>query len=68
MKDALAIPTARRDHWLLDSDAHRPEDLMTRQFALSVARGAGLSEEDADVLLDSSPKDLLVGLGFERPA
>ncbi len=53
---------------VLDSDAHRPEDLMTRQFALSVARGAGLSEEDADVLLDSSPKDLLVGLGFERPA
>ena len=49
---------------VLDSDAHAPEDLMSREFAMKVARGAGLDEEDAYALLETSPKDLLSGLGI----
>ena len=50
---------------VLDSDAHQLGDLMTREFAMSVALGAGLNEEDALDLLDSEPKVLLerVGVG-----
>ena len=48
---------------VLDSDAHQPGDLMTREFAMSVALGAGFNEEDALDLLDSEPKDLLQRLG-----
>ena len=44
---------------VLDSDAHAPDELMTREFAMSVARGAGLSDEDARALLDREPKELL---------
>ena len=44
---------------VLDSDAHQPEDLLTRDFAIGVARGAGLDAEDAVALLDEAPLDLL---------
>ena len=37
-------------------------DLLTREFAMKVARGAGLSEQDAEELLDRAPKDLLAKL------
>ena len=47
---------------VLDSDAHEPGDLLTRDFAMNVARGAGLSDQDATALLDDSPKDLLARL------
>ena len=47
---------------VLDSDAHQPGDLLTRDFAMNVARGAGLSSDDATALLDESPKDLLTRL------
>ena len=44
---------------VLDSDAHEPGDLLTRDFALSVARGAGLDEDAAESLLEDAPRDLL---------
>ena len=44
---------------ILDSDAHAPEDLLTRDFAMKVARGAGLDEDEARALLDSAPMELL---------
>ena len=47
---------------VLDSDAHQPGDLLTRNFAMRVARGAGLSDEDATALLGDSPRDLLARL------
>lgn len=52
-------------HMVLDSDAHEPDDLLTRDFALTVALGSGLSEQDAFTLLDSEPQGLLkrVGVG-----
>ena len=59
------VSTARQAgaRMVLDSDAHTPGDLLTREFALSVARGAGLSEQDAAALLDSGPAELLAKLG-----
>ncbi len=50
---------------VLDSDAHQPTDLLTREYAMDVARGAGLSEEDAVALLDHAPKDLLAKLDID---
>ncbi len=44
---------------VLDSDAHTPDDLLTRDFAMTVALGAGLDAEEAAMLLDRSPRDLL---------
>ena len=48
---------------VLDSDAHEPGDLLTREFAMKVARGSGLDIEDASSLLDHSPLDLLDRVG-----
>ena len=44
---------------VLDSDAHEPGDLLTREFAMRVARGAGLDQADAEALLEDGPRDLL---------
>ena len=44
---------------VLDSDAHEPGDLLTRDFAMGVARGAGLSEQEAVALLEDAPRELL---------
>ena len=53
---------------ILDSDAHAPDDLLTREFAMTVALGAGLDEDEACALLDKSPLDFLNKLGVEHPA
>ena len=53
---------------VLDSDAHAPEDLLTREFAMNVAVGAGLEDEDAGALLEEAPRQLLASLGVEAPA
>ena len=50
---------------VLDSDAHAPGDLMTRDFAMKVALGAGLDEEDARSLLDQAPLALIKRLQVE---
>ena len=50
-------------HMVLDSDAHAPDDLLTRDFAMTVARGSGMSEEEAVALLDSEPMGLLRRVG-----
>lgn len=52
---------------ILDSDAHAPEDLLTRDFAIKTARGAGLDADEADALLDSAPMDLLRRIGACPP-
>ena len=44
---------------VLDSDAHAPSDLLTREHAMKVALGAGLGQQDADALLEDSPRQLL---------
>ncbi len=50
---------------ILDSDAHEPGDLLTRDFAMKVARGAGLDADAAKHLLDDAPLDLLRRVGVE---
>ncbi len=57
--------TARRAGaaMLLDSDAHAPGDLLTREFAMNVARGAGLDHAEADSLLEVGPRELLARVG-----
>ena len=55
---------------VLDSDAHEPGDLLTREFAMKVARGAGLDPEAAESLLEDGPRDLLArveGRGAPSP-
>ena len=51
---------------VLDSDAHAPGDLLSREYAMNVARGAGMDTEDAVTLLDSAPLDLLDRVGVSR--
>ena len=51
---------------ILDSDAHEPQDLMTREYAEKVAIGAGLSREQATSLLNTSPLILLKTLKRQR--
>ena len=52
---------------VLDSDAHEPEDLLTPEIRLAVAKGAGLSDDEVHALLETNPKDLLTKLGFPTP-
>ena len=44
---------------VLDSDAHAPGDLMTREYAMRVALGAGLDRRQAEDLLDDAPRRFL---------
>ena len=44
---------------ILDSDAHEPEDLMTREYAEKVALGSGLNLNRTGDLLDKAPISLL---------
>lgn len=48
---------------VVDSDAHEPEDLLTREFARRVAFGAGLSEEEVHRALVDNAQALLKKLG-----
>lgn len=50
---------------VLDSDAHQPDDLLTREFAMKVAIGSGLDEEEAKALLENGPRELLKRIGVE---
>jgi len=48
---------------LVNTDAHSPSDLSTMEFAGKVARGAGLSAEEASAALVANPEALLRKLG-----
>jgi histidinol phosphatase-like PHP family hydrolase len=43
---------------VVDTDAHSPSNLITREFALKVAMGAGLSENQAQDVLNNSMRFL----------
>ena len=49
---------------VLDSDAHEPDDLLTPEFRLKVAKGAGLDDDEIHALLQLNPRNLLEKLGF----
>ncbi len=44
---------------VIDSDAHAPEDLMAEKDAYTVALGAGLSKEEADLAIQKIPFDAI---------
>ncbi len=48
---------------VVNTDAHSPEDLSTMAFATTVARGAGMTPEEARAALVDSPEMLLRKLG-----
>ncbi len=50
---------------VLDSDAHEPDDLLTVEITHKIAKGAGLTDEDAHALLEVNPQKLLKRLGFD---
>ena len=49
---------------VLDSDAHEPDDLLTVELTQKIAKGAGLTDEDAHALLQTNPEKLLARLGY----
>ncbi len=53
---------------ILDSDAHEPRDLLTYDFALEVAIGAGLSRAEAEALLSDGPRQVLERVGAAEEA
>lgn len=44
---------------VLNSDAHAPDDIMTKEDALAVAREAGLSEENTEMVVSVNPGAIL---------
>lgn len=50
---------------VLDSDAHEPDDLLTAEITHKIAKGAGLTDEDAHALLQVNPQKLLKRLGYD---
>ncbi len=57
------LARAKGARLLVNTDAHSPSDLSTMDFANRVARGAGLSPEEARTALVSNPEELLKKLG-----
>lgn len=45
--------------FLVNTDGHAPGDLLTEKHAVTVARGAGLSDDEIEVVLKENPKILL---------
>lgn len=55
----VAIGREAGAKFLVSTDAHGPRDLLTPDFALAVARSAGLTEEEVREVLFENPKLLL---------
>lgn len=47
------------ENFILNTDTHAPNNLITQDFAYNVALGAGFSEEDAIKIIKDNPKILL---------
>jgi putative hydrolase len=56
------VGSAARVRFVVDSDGHHPDDLLTPQLAWKVARGAGLDEAAARDVLEVNPERLLFKL------
>lgn len=48
--------------FIVDSDGHEPGDLLTEAHARRIALGAGMDEEDLDMVLRANPEELLIKL------
>jgi putative hydrolase len=51
---------------LLNSDTHLPSQLLTQQFARTVALGAGVPEEELDTLLRVNPEKLIARIEAQQ--
>lgn len=51
---------------IVNSDAHLPGDVLTTGRAWKIARGAGLSESEAAIVLQENPRALLRRLGIDQ--
>lgn len=58
-----AVGRAAGARFLVNSDAHSPRDLLTRETAESVARGAGLNDDEVRQALEENPRELLRRMG-----
>lgn len=54
--------------FLIDSDTHSPENLLTESWAKTVALGAGLTEQEAKVALQKNPLKVLERVKLRRSA
>jgi len=59
----VAIGRQAGAKFLVNSDGHDPDDLLTRDKAESVARGAGFAEAELHQALEDSPRELLTRIG-----
>ncbi|MCL5960508.1 MAG: histidinol phosphate phosphatase domain-containing protein [Chloroflexi bacterium] len=55
----LKVGRAVGARFLVDSDAHAPGDMLTDKIAQTVARGAGVDEQDLEEILQRNPQLLL---------
>jgi histidinol phosphatase-like PHP family hydrolase len=44
---------------ILNTDTHSPDDLLREDLALKFAIGAGLKEEEAEIVINKNPRELL---------
>lgn len=51
---------------LLNTDAHRPDDLISAERAVRIARGAGLSEAEVQQVVGENAERLLARLRERR--
>ncbi len=58
-KHVAAVATQAGAGMVLNSDAHAPDDIMTKEDAMAVAREAGLSEKNTEMVVSVNPKTIL---------
>ena len=63
--NTVVLGRAAGAKFLINSDTHSPGDLHTEAFARTVALGAGLTTEEAEVALVGNPQLLLARVGAE---
>lgn len=66
--NTVQVGRAAGAKFLINSDTHAPSDLHTEAFARTIALGAGLTEQEADVALYENPKALLARVGLSDSA
>ena len=52
---------------LVNTDAHLPENYITQEQAFKLAKNCGLKDEEAKLVVDDNPRELLEQLGFRIP-
>lgn len=55
----VALGRAAGAKFLVDTDSHTTDNILTEDFAVTVAKAAGLTDEEVDVVLYENPKLLL---------